>query len=369
MEIGLYNTLKILRKEAKGLILSDGQTEILLPLKEIPAELPESGELKVFVYNSDRETVRATTMTPRAIRGEFGLFTVKEVNTVGAFLDWGIPKDLFLPFGAQKHRVAQGDQVMVFVAFDSRKTGIIAFSHLDPFLSRNFSKLKEGQKVKVLIRDFNKNGARVIVEDRYSGLVYKQDFDGVVKPGQVRDGWIRQIRKDGKLDVGLWEKNIQVADKFKEVILARLEENGGHLPYTDKTSPEQIREQLGMSKRMFKMAAGILMKEGKIRIHEKGLSLADARVPKTLKVKARDLNELVMPGYDMNAPQPEKKGGRPASRPRKDRPASDSRPPRREGEGPRKSAGRGDSPRREPPKGDRPGRTRSEGDRRPRRPE
>ena len=310
MEIGLYNTLKILRKETKGLILTDGTDEILLPRKEVPEELPESGELKVFVYNSDREPVRATTMTPRAVRGEFGLFPVKEVNNVGAFLDWGIPKDLFLPFGAQKTRVSQGDMVMVFVAFDSRKTGIIAFSNLEPFLSRNFSRIKEGQKVKIIIRDFNQNGARVIVDHRYPGLIYKQDFDGVLRPGQERDGWVRQIRKDGKLDIGLWERNIQVADKFKEMILTRLKENNGNLPYTDKTPPEQIREQLGMSKRMYKMAAGILMKEGKIEIHEKGITLAGTRAPKTLKVKARNLNDLVMPGYDINAPEPEKKPGK-----------------------------------------------------------
>ncbi len=355
MEIGAFNNLEIIGKTARGLILTDGQTKILLPKKEIPRDLdlpeelgslpdpekkqakppvekksgkPAAGtikgrlvvktaapkkkgpEIKVFVYNSDRETVRATTKQPLAVRGEFAYLKVKEVNSFGAFLEWGIPKDLFLPFGAQGKRVKEGEWVMVFVAMDSRKTGIIGFSNLEHFLLHDFKNLKEGQKVKVIIRDFTKNGARVVVEDRYPGLIYQQDFDGPLKEGQIREGWIRTIRNDGKIDIGLWEKNIDVADKFKAVILEKLQKNDGFLPITDKTSPEIIREKFGMSKRMYKMSVGVLMKEGKLEVHPTGLYQEGTRAPKTHKVKAKDLNDLVMPGYDQNAEEPEEKKGR-----------------------------------------------------------
>ena len=358
MEIGRYNTLEISGKTGRGLVLTDGEMKILLPKKEIPRDLefpkdietlpdpeekkadrkagaeenknsftppagkkgrivvktktPESDapakadqkqrpSLKVFVYNSDRDTLRATTRKPYAVQGEFARMKVKEVNSFGAFLDWGIPKDLFVPYGAQGRRLKPGEMTWVFIAMDSRKSGVMGFSNLEPFLFTNFKDLKTGMKVKILIRDFNDNGARVIVDHRYPGLIYKQDFDGPLKQGEERDGWIRKIRKDGKLDIGLWEKNIDMADKFTSVLLEKLKEAGGTLPITDHTSPEEIREKLGMSKRMFKMAEGILYREKKIQIHPAGIFLEGVRTPKTLKVKARDLNDLVAPGYDPDA--------------------------------------------------------------------
>ncbi|MBI9102375.1 MAG: hypothetical protein JEY99_08180 [Spirochaetales bacterium] len=383
MEIGKYNTLEVAGKTGKGLVLTDGETQIVLPLKEIPREFdfPENiknlpdpekkkkiqersvsngfekqpaenkadgktapvippgkkGKLviktkpvkdegqktddnsekkkseakgpsmKVFVYNSDRETIRATTQTPIAVQGEFARMKVKEVNSFGAFLEWGIPKDLFLPYGAQGKRVKPGEMVWVFIAMDSKKTGIMGFSNLEPFLSQNFNDLRTGQKVTIQIRDFNDNGARVIVDHRYPGLIYEQDFDGPMKIGEVKDAWIRKIRTDGKLDIGLWEKNIDMAEKFKGILLEKLKENDGILSITDKTPPDEIREKLNMSKRQFKMAEGILLREGKIQIHPAGIFLEGVRTPKTLKVKARDWNDLVEPGYDQNAEVEEEK--------------------------------------------------------------
>ena len=207
-----------------------------------------------------------------------------------------------------------------FLAMDSKKKGVMGFTKIDMFFSRDFSGLKSGQKVKIKIRDFNDNGARVIVEEKYSGLIYKDDMEGALKPGEEMEGWIRKIRKDGKLDIGLWEKNIDMAAKFKKILLDKLKENDGTLPITDRTHPSEIRNILGMSKRQFKMAEGILFREGKIQIHPAGLFLEGVRTPKTLKVKARDLKDLVLPGYDPMAEEEDPKPrGRRDRKDRKDR--------------------------------------------------
>lgn len=311
MEIGRYNNLKIIRRNARGLILGDEDGEVSLPKREIPADLGDADELKVFVYNSGKDSLAATTMTPTACLGEFGYFRVKETGDMGAFLDWGIPKDLFVPRGAQKRSLRQGEWVIAFVALDSRKTGLIGFTDLDPFLKRKIQNIRPGQKVKFLVRDMGDNGARLIVEDLYQGLIYKQDLEPGIRPGDIREGWVRKIRGDGKLDIGVWQKNIQAADHFKENLLAKIAEAGGFLNLNDDSPPEVVRERLGMSKRAFKMTAGILLKEGKIQLHEKGLVLTGSRAPKTIKVKAKaeDLGSLVKPGYDPASPPPS--SGRP----------------------------------------------------------
>ncbi|MDR1894273.1 MAG: hypothetical protein LBQ61_06220 [Spirochaetales bacterium] len=313
MEIGLFNTLPVLKRSAQGLVLGDEGGEVLLPNREIPPGWTgELKELRVFVYNSDRETIRATTQTPRAVRGEFGWFLVKETNTLGAFLDWGIPKDLFVPHGTQGVPLTEGQWVTAFVAMDSRKTGIIGFTDLRPFIKNRIEGLTEGEKVKVFIRELHRTGARVIVNDLYHGLIYHQDLSPDLAPGQIREGWVRKIRGDGKLDIGLWQKNIEVADRFKTRLMQALEEQGGFLSLGDSSPPELIREKLGMSKRIFKMTCGILFKEEKIRLHGTGISLPHIRPPKVLIVKAgvMDLSRLVKPGYDPAQPEEPPRDGR-----------------------------------------------------------
>jgi hypothetical protein len=329
MEIGKFNTLTIMRVDKGGVLLSDGTEETYLPGPEVTPDMKEGQELTVFVYNSQKNETRATLQTPKGQVGEFAYMKVVDVNPLGAFLDWGIPKDLMVPPGTQKWPLKKDEGTVVFIAEDSRRKGIIGFTNLSPFFSKDFSELKSGQKVDILVWGLTPLGAKVIVENKFSGLVYKQDMDKPIEPGQRLTGWIRRIRKDGKLDIGLWEKNIEKSEDFKARLLEALRSKGGMMPLTDKTDPQVFRTELNMSKRVFKMTAGMLSKEGKIEIHETGITLPGVeppRKPKVLKVKARDLSSLVKPGYDPLAQDQDKDQ---KSRPRGDR---ENRPPRREGE-------------------------------------
>ena len=345
MEIGKYNTLTIMRVDKGGVLLSDGTEETYLPGPEVTPDMKEGQELKVFVYNSQKNETRATLQTPKGQVGEFAYMKVVDVNPLGAFLDWGIPKDLMVPPGTQKWPLKKGEGTVVFIAEDSRRKGIIGFTNLSPFFSKDFSALKSGQKVDILVWGLTPLGAKVIVENKFSGLVYKQDMDKPIEPGQRLTGWIRRIRKDGKLDIGLWEKNIEKSGDFKARLLEALRSRGGMLPLTDKTDPQVFRTELNMSKRVFKMTAGMLSKEGKIEIHETGITLPGVeppRKPKVLKVKAKDLSSLVKPGYD---PQGEEQDKDKARRPREDR---ENRPLRGGGEG--RSSRRDEANRNSPPR-------------------
>ena len=302
MEIGKYNSLRVKRIDKGGVLLGDDDGETYLPGPEVPSGLAEGQELQVFVYNSQKNEIRATLMTPKGELGDFAHMEVVDVNPVGAFLDWGIPKDLFVPRGTQKRPLRKGEKTIVYIALDSKKTGIIGFTDLDPFVNRDFSNLKPGQRVDILVGRLTSLGAQVIVDNQFAGLIYSQDIDEAIEPGQRLPGWIRRLRKDGKLDIGLWQKNVEKADSLKARLLGALKKNKGALPLTDKSDPQVLRKELNMSKRMFKMTVGILLKEEKIEQHETGITLPGTpppRVPKVLKVKAKaeDLSSLVVPGY------------------------------------------------------------------------
>ena len=300
MEIGKHNILTVRRIEKGGVLLGDEGGETYLPGPEVPPGLAEGQELRVFVYNSQKNEIRATLMTPKGELGDFAFMEVVDVNSVGAFLNWGIPKDLFVPRGTQKQPLRKGEKTIVYIALDSKKTGIIGFTDITPFASRDFSNLKPGQQVKLLVWRLTSLGAQVIVNNQFAGLVYRQDIDEPLEPGQRLPGWIRKLRKDGKLDVGLWQRNIEKAESLKARFLRVLADNGGILLLTDKSDPQVLRAKLNMSKRMFKMTVGMLLKEGRIERHEAGIILpgkTPPRAPKVLKVKARaeQLSRLMAP--------------------------------------------------------------------------
>jgi len=279
MEVGKYNTLKVERINEGGARLTDGKEETYLPGSEIPQHLKEGDDIEVFVYNSQKHETRATLMKPTAELGDFAVMEVVDVNRVGAFLDWGIPKDLMVPPGTQKFPLEKGDKTIVYIAQDSRKSGIIGFTDIKHFVDWDFSGLKSGQQVSLLVWGMSPLGANVIVDNKYSGLIYKQDMDKPLEIGDELPGWIRRIRKDGKLDIGLWEKNIEKIDSFKDRLMDALDEAHGVLPYTDKTDPMVFRSKLNMSKRVYKMAVGMLNKEGKIEIHDTGIVLPGKTPP------------------------------------------------------------------------------------------
>lgn len=289
MEIGRYNDLVVKRVSSSGILVGDDSEEIYLPTAEVSDPMRRGDRLRVFVYNSQKGALRATLQKPKGELGEFVVLRVIDVNQYGAFLDWGIPKDLMVPPGAALRTLKVGELALVYISMDSSKRGIIGFTDIDRFISRTPKGLHPGKEVGFLVWRTTKMGVNVIVENRYLGLIYHQDVDRELLPGEKLTGWIRKIRGDGKIDIGLWRQNLEKADLFKQRLLQELEKGGGSLPLTDQSDPQLLRERINMSKRMFKMITGMLLRERKLELHETGITLPGVPPPrgkKILKVKA-----------------------------------------------------------------------------------
>jgi len=271
-EIGQFNKLKVIREVEFGVYLDGGSAGgILLPKSEVPEGTRLGDLLQVFVYlDSDDEPI-ATSRRPRAQVGQFANLKVVEVNQIGAFLDWGLPKDLFLPFNEQVKPLQAGDYVTVFLYLDN--TNRIAATaklekHLDPEASYT-----QAQLVELLVVRPTDIGYQVIIDNRAMGLLQRQDIHRPVRPGQRLSGFIKQLREDGKIDVMLEKPGYGRIDPLAQQVLKYLETRNGFCPLGDKSDPDAIRETFGVSKKAFKMAVGQLMKSGRIEQDDRGIHL------------------------------------------------------------------------------------------------
>jgi len=271
--IGSHNTLPVLRREAKGLVLGSREAHVLLPSREAPAEAAIGERLRVFVYTDSEDRPVATTRTPHATVGEFACLEVVDVSTHGAFLGWGLDKDLFVPFREQHRRMEVGRRYVVAVALDERSGRVIGSSRLGQFLDYDVSGLQEGQAVTLLVYDFNEHGAQVIVDDRYSGLVYANDTFRPLRTGDETSGYIQHVRPDNKVDVSLRRLGHDGTLDAQAAIVRRLQAAGGYLPVHDKCSPQEIARVFAMSKKTFKKALGGLYKAGTIELSDHGTKL------------------------------------------------------------------------------------------------
>ncbi len=249
---------------------------MLLPLRLVPKEAASGTSLDVFVYVDSEGRLTATTRKPRAVVGEFALLKVKEATTVGSFLDWGLEKDLLLPFGEQIEPVRRGDQVLVYVYLHSSGR-IAASAKLEKFIRPVDGTLSEGAEVELQVYACTDLGAKVIINNSFSGLIFHTEM--VVKPacGERLRGYVKKIRDDGKVDVTLRKNGFQETAKDCSIILVALAAHDGFLPLTDKSSPEAIANLLRLSKKSFKKAVGGLYKEGKISILPEGIRLRDVQ--------------------------------------------------------------------------------------------
>ncbi|MDD2308690.1 MAG: S1-like domain-containing RNA-binding protein [Desulfuromonadaceae bacterium] len=272
LQIGNYNQLTITRIIASGAVFTSDAGEVLLPLRLLPQGAEAGTVLDVFVYVDSDGRLTATTKRPRAVVGEFALLKVKEATTVGSFLDWGLEKDLLLPFGEQMEPVRRGDQVLVRVFLHSSGR-IAATAKLDKFIIPVDNSLIEGEEVELLVYGLTDLGAKVIINNRFGGLIFHTEM--VTKPrcGEHVRGYVKKIRDDGKVDVTLRIGGATEAAKDRSVILDALAAHGGFLPLTDKSSPETIATQLRLSKKSFKKAVGGLYKEGAISMLPDGIRL------------------------------------------------------------------------------------------------
>lgn len=267
IKLGNYNTLRITRFTDHGAYLDGGAVgEILMPKTYVERSMKPGDEVNVFVYLDQSERLVGTLETPLARVGDFAFLQVAWVNEYGAFLDWGLMKDLFVPFREQKMPMQQGRSYLVHIHVDEESQRIVASAkvkrYLQPALPSDYHR---GQDVEMLVQQKTPLGFKVIVDNRCSGLIYdSQIFDQEPHAGDVLTGTVVKVRHDGKLDLSTQRIGKGRFRDFASQLLDELREAGGSLPFTDRSTPEEIQERFGVSKKTFKRAVGTLYKEHKI---------------------------------------------------------------------------------------------------------
>lgn len=273
IEIGKYNTLKIDRSTNVGLFLTKEDKDILLPNKYVPKEYNIGDEIIVFVYLDHEERPVATTLEPYIKLNEFGWLRVNYINEFGAFLDWGLEKDLFVPFKEQARPMEQGKRYLVYMYADERTNRLVASSKTNQFLSNDEVTLEKNEEVDLIISHITDLGINVIINEKHKGLVYKDETFVEVKPGQRCRGYIKNVRPDGKIDVSFQKLGYDAVEPNAQKILNELQSSRGFLRLNDNSHPEDIKTVLQMSKKTFKKAIGLLYKEKLIEIKDDGIYL------------------------------------------------------------------------------------------------
>jgi predicted RNA-binding protein (virulence factor B family) len=266
---GYYYQLTITRTSNEGMWLDAAGTDILLPRPECPDNLHKGDQLTVFLYLDRQQNLQATSRKPAAQVGEFALLTVKNTSVQGAFLDWGLDKDLFVPHPEQLEPMQLGRHYLVRICHDDQQRPI-ASARLEKYLREENCDLRQGDEVDLIVWLFTDLGAKVIVNHLYTGLVYTDDLLPGLKRGSKLKGYVARIRDDGKLDISLQPAGTAGIDAARTILLKQLEQQE-FLPLTDASPPEVIRRQLGISKKLFKKAVGALYKEGKIVLTTEGI--------------------------------------------------------------------------------------------------
>jgi uncharacterized protein len=275
--IGKRNLLPVVRASTPGLYLDGGELgEILLPGRYIPRDLKPKDKLDVFVYRDSEDRLVATTETPHVTVGEFACLKVISVNErIGAFLDWGLAKDLLLPFREQDIPVRAGQGVVVFVYLDPKTERIVATTRLNRHLNRDTPAYRDGQPVNLLITGKTPLGYNAIVEGAHRGLLYHDNLATPLAIGQKLKGFVRTVRPGGKIDLSLDASGYKRVALLTDQIVQAIERNRGRLAFDDDSSPEAIRQKFGVSKKAFKQALGKLYKARRIRFLKPGIQLQE----------------------------------------------------------------------------------------------
>lgn len=274
MKLGKYNKLRIVRKVDFGLYLQgDYVDEILLPTKYVTADMHIGDEIEVFIYLDQEERPVATTLQPTAQVGDFAYLECSWVNQYGVFLSWGLEKDVFCPFREQKMRMEQGKSYIVYIMVDEESYRIMATAKVDRYLSKDRPPYRHGDHADVLVWQKTDLGFKVIVDNKYAGLVYKDQVFQDIHTGDRLQGYIQTVRPDGKLDITLQPTGRQQTTDFAETLLHWLQEHEGYCPLGDKSDAEAIRQQFQVSKKTFKRAVGDLYKRHLITLGETDIRL------------------------------------------------------------------------------------------------
>lgn len=274
IKIGKYNTLTVIKAVDFGVYLDgDERGEILLPNEYVPENCFPDDELKVFIYFDSEDRIIATTEVPNIVVGEFAYMRVVATSSVGAFMDWGLRKDLLVPFRGQRERMKEGNSYLVYAYVDEESDRIVATTKIEKYLDCNPVEYESGQEVEVLIARPSDLGYSVIVNNAHWGLVYRNEIFQSVRIGQKLKGYIKEVRPDGKIDVCLQKTGCGQSDELTAKILEKIKDNGGVLDVSDKTAPEVIYNLFGCSKKNYKKTIGALYKQGIIEIGEEEIRL------------------------------------------------------------------------------------------------
>lgn len=276
IQVGRYNTLRVVKHVDFGLYLDGGdETEILLPKRFVPRGVKENDEIEVFLYHDSDNRLIATTQRPYAIVGEIVRLKAVSITKQGAFLDWGLMKDLFVPLSQQESRMSEGGRYLVKIFIDEQTGRVAATERIGRFLSNDDLTVKERESVDMIVYRETDIGYEVIINHKHTGLLHYNEVFRELEIGDIEKGFIKTIREDNKIDVSLGEAGYAKVETEADKILRLLQENDGYLPYHDKSAPEDIYDFFGISKKTFKMTVGALYKQKKIELTQTGIKLLD----------------------------------------------------------------------------------------------
>ena len=275
MKIGQINKLFVARLTDNGYYLANSeQDEVLLPNAYVTDDIEIGNEIEVFIYKDSEDRFVATTLTPHIQFEEFAYLKVVDVNQNGAFVDWGLPKDLMIPFDEQNKKLQVGEWHLVFMLIDEETNRLIGSCKVNEFIFKDVIDLKPADEVDLLLYETSDLGMKAIVNNMYSGLIFNSDIHQILNPGEKLKGYVKQIRQDGKIDISLEPIGYRnVIDKNTDFVLKKIKENKGLFRLTDKSSAVEINSKLGISKKAFKKAIGNLYKQKKIILTDEGIKL------------------------------------------------------------------------------------------------
>lgn len=276
IKIGEHNTLEILRETDPGLYLGDTQENVvLLPHRYKPENFSIGDMLEVFVYLDYDERPVATTLTPHVLLNDFGYLHCSDVNEFGAFMDWGVQKQLFVPFKEQARPMKVGNWYIVYMYMDMQTNRLVGSSKTNKYLNNDTVTLKKFDQVSIMVTHITDLGANVIINGTHKGLIFINDIFEDIRTGDTMKAYIKRVREDNKIDVVLQSPGYRSIEPNANFILEELKAAGGFMSLHDKSDPQDIKNELGMSKKSFKKAIGTLYKDKQIQIKQDGISLID----------------------------------------------------------------------------------------------
>lgn len=275
IELGKFNRLEVVKEVDFGMYLDGGdEGEILLPARYVPEDCNVGDMLNVFLYLDNEERLIATTLTPLVQVGEFAYLEVAWVNQFGAFLNWGLMKDLFVPFSEQKMKMQVGKKYIIHAHLDDESYRIVASAKVDRYLSKEKAEYQPGEEVNILIWQKTDLGFKAIIENKFGGLLYDSEIFQPLQTGVMLKAYVKQVREDGKIDLILQKPGFEKVDDFSKTLLEYIREHDGHTSLNDKSPADDIYETFGISNKTFKKAVGDLYKKHLIVLQEDGIRLA-----------------------------------------------------------------------------------------------